>query len=218
MAVRAAGVNRADLLQAAGHYPGTARSEPDSGYGGIGGDRRGRRGVDVAEWSVGQEVCALLAGGGYAEYVAAPAGQVMPIPDGVDIVTAAGPAGGRVHRLVEPGDDRPPEGRADGADPRWRQRNRHPRDPGRTGAGRPGRGHRRFGGKAGALPRPGRRHHDQLPRRGLRSTGSARRLDGAGADVILDIMGAAYLDRNIDALASDGQVVIIGCKAACRPS
>lgn len=47
-------------------------------------------GDGVTGWSVGQEVCALLAGGGYAEYVAVPAGQLLPIPDGVDLLDAAG--------------------------------------------------------------------------------------------------------------------------------
>ena len=47
-------------------------------------------GDGVGDWSPGQEVCALLAGGGYAEYVAVPAGQLLPIPDGVDLPDAAG--------------------------------------------------------------------------------------------------------------------------------
>ena len=46
-------------------------------------------GAGVDGWAVGDEVCALLAGGGYAERVAVPAGQVMPVPDGVDLVSAA---------------------------------------------------------------------------------------------------------------------------------
>src|SRR5439155_11359028 len=49
-----------------------------------------RVGADVTDWSVGDEVCALLAGGGYAERVAVPAGQVLPVPRGIDLVTAAG--------------------------------------------------------------------------------------------------------------------------------
>src|SRR6201996_1672993 len=86
--VAAAGVNRADVLQAAGKYP-----PPPGASEIIGMEVSGvvaEAGSGVTEWAVGQEVCALLAGGGYAEYVAAPAGQVMPIPDGVGLVDAAG--------------------------------------------------------------------------------------------------------------------------------
>ncbi|GAH11516.1 unnamed protein product, partial [marine sediment metagenome] len=79
--VRAAGVNRADLLQAAGLYP------PPPGASEIMGLEVSGAvvdvGSDVSDFVVGQEVCALLAGGGYAEYVAVPAAQVMPIPSGV---------------------------------------------------------------------------------------------------------------------------------------
>ena len=86
--VAAAGVNRADVLQAAGKYP-----PPPGASEIIGMEVSGviaESGEGVTEWSVGQEVCALLAGGGYAEYVAVPAGQVLPIPHGVDLVDAAG--------------------------------------------------------------------------------------------------------------------------------
>src|SRR5262249_45278496 len=86
--VRAAGVNGADLLQAAGHYPPPPGASEILGMeaSGVIADI----GDGVTEWVPGQEVCALLAGGGYAEYVAVPAPQVMPIPDGVDLVAAAG--------------------------------------------------------------------------------------------------------------------------------
>ncbi|WP_201793449.1 alcohol dehydrogenase catalytic domain-containing protein, partial [Mycobacterium avium] len=86
--VAAAGVNRADVLQAAGKYP-----PPPGASETIGMEVSGviaEVGDGVTEWSVGQEVCALLAGGGYAEYVAVPAGQLLPIPAGVDLVDAAG--------------------------------------------------------------------------------------------------------------------------------
>ncbi len=84
----AAGVNRADLLQAAGKYP-----PPPGASEIIGLEVSGTIaavGDGVTGWSVGQPVCALLAGGGYAEFVAVPAGQVMPIPDAVDLHHAAG--------------------------------------------------------------------------------------------------------------------------------
>ena len=85
--VAAAGLNRADLLQRMGFYP------PPPGASDIIGMECSGTVVEVGEgvtqWSVGDEVCCLLAGGGYAERVAVPAGQVMPVPDGVDLVTAA---------------------------------------------------------------------------------------------------------------------------------
>ncbi|MCW2791558.1 MAG: ppsC, partial [Nocardioides sp.] len=87
IAVAAAGLNRADLLQRQGFYP-----PPPGASEVIGMECSGTVsavGPDVTQWQVGDEVCALLAGGGYASVVVAPAGQVMPVPDGVDLVTAA---------------------------------------------------------------------------------------------------------------------------------
>lgn len=86
--VCAAGVNRADLMQRQGFYP-----PPPGSSEIIGLECSGiieALGAGVVGWSVGDEVCALLSGGGYAELVAVPAGQVMRVPDGVDLVTAAG--------------------------------------------------------------------------------------------------------------------------------
>ena len=84
----AAGVNRADLLQRQGHYP------PPKGTSEIIGLEVSGRieeiGEDVTGWSVGDPCVALLAGGGYADYVAVDAGQVIPPPPGVDLITAAG--------------------------------------------------------------------------------------------------------------------------------
>src|SRR6201998_925551 len=90
--VAAAGVNRADVLQAAGKYPPPPGASEIIGMevSGVISEIGAAAGSGVAEWSVGQEVCALLAGGGYAESVAVPVGQVMPIPGGVDLVDAAG--------------------------------------------------------------------------------------------------------------------------------
>ena len=77
--VAASGVNRADLSQIAGRYP-PPPGEPDI------------LGLEVAGTTAdtGERVCALLAGGGHAEYVAAPAGQIFPAPATLDLVTAAG--------------------------------------------------------------------------------------------------------------------------------
>ena len=86
--VRVAGVNRPDLLQRQGLYqppPGTTDIlglECSGEVAALGGG--------VTGFAVGDQVCALLGGGGYAELVAVPAGQVAPVPDGVDVVDAAG--------------------------------------------------------------------------------------------------------------------------------
>src|ERR687886_2113300 len=85
--VSAAGVNRADLLQRQGHYPPPAGAPDWPGVECSG--RIAEVGDGVEEWSVGDEVCALLSGGGYAERVAVPAGQVLPVPVGLDVVSAA---------------------------------------------------------------------------------------------------------------------------------
>jgi putative PIG3 family NAD(P)H quinone oxidoreductase len=86
--VVAAGVNRADLLQRAGFYEPPPGASPYPGMEVSG--RIAAVGEGVTEWNVGDEVCALLAGGGYAEKVAAPAEHVLPIPEGVELVDAAG--------------------------------------------------------------------------------------------------------------------------------
>ena len=86
--VTAAGVNRADLMQRRGLYDPPAGVTPVLGLE-CSGDVVAL-GEGVAELSVGEHVVALLAGGGYAEYVAVPAGQVAIAPRGVDLVDAAG--------------------------------------------------------------------------------------------------------------------------------
>jgi putative PIG3 family NAD(P)H quinone oxidoreductase len=87
IAVAAAGVNRADVMQRMGFYPPPAGA-PD--YPGL--EVSGRVdavGGDVEGWRVGDEVCALLSGGGYAEQVCVDARHVLPVPEGIDLVTAA---------------------------------------------------------------------------------------------------------------------------------
>ncbi len=85
--VTAAGVNRADLVQRKGHYP------PPAGITDILGMEVSGHvaavGANVARWKQGDAVCALLAGGGYAEYCVVPQGQVLPLPQGVSLEDAA---------------------------------------------------------------------------------------------------------------------------------
>lgn len=85
--VVAAGMNRGDILQRSGNYP-----PPPGASQVLGLEVSGTIaaiGADIQDWREGQEVCALLAGGGYAEYCVAPAPQCLPIPRGVGLVEAA---------------------------------------------------------------------------------------------------------------------------------
>ncbi|OBJ05711.1 NAD(P)H-quinone oxidoreductase [Mycobacterium alsense] len=213
--VAAAGVNRADVLQAAGKYP-----PPPGASEIIGMEVSGtvaEVGADVTEWSVGQEVCALLAGGGYAERVAVPAGQVMPVPEGVDLVDAAGLPEvactvwsnlvmtahlGKGQLLLMHG----------GASGVGTHAIQVARALGARVAVTAGSTEKlQFCRELGAEITINYRDEDFVAR--LRD-GSA---EGAtGADVIFDIMGAAYLDRNLDALATDGQLVIIGMQGGVK--
>jgi NADPH:quinone reductase len=84
----AAGVNRADLLQRQGHYPPPPGASPILGME-VSGHIAELGASPSSRWQVGEAVCALLAGGGYAEYCAVPEGQCMAVPDGVSIRDAA---------------------------------------------------------------------------------------------------------------------------------
>jgi NADPH2:quinone reductase len=208
--VVAAGVNRADLLQAAGKYPPPPGVSEIIGMevSGVVADI----GSGVTEWSVGQDVCALLAGGGYAEYVAVPAGQVMPIPSGVDLVDAAGLPEvactvwsnlvltahlGEGQLLLMHG--------------------------GASGIGTHAIQVARALGARVAVTAGSQEKLQTCRDLGAEITINyrdedfvARLQESGGADVIFDIMGASYLDRNIDALASDGQLVIIGMQGGLK--
>ena len=85
--VAAAGVNRADLAQAAGRYPPPKGASPILGLEVSG--KIVELGADVEAFRTGDSVCALLAGGGYAEYCVAPAGSLLPVPQGMEITHAA---------------------------------------------------------------------------------------------------------------------------------
>ncbi len=211
--VSAAGVNRADILQAAGHYP------PPPGVSEIlGMEVAGvvaAVGDDVAGWSVGQPACALLAGGGYAEYVAVPVGQVMPVPDGVDLHDAAGlpeVACTVWSNLVltahlQSGQVVLVHGGASGVGSHAVQIARAAGARVAVTAGSASK--LQFCRELGAEITISYRDEDFVAR-------LHEETDGAGADVILDIIGAGYLDRNIDALASDGQLIVIGMQGGVK--
>ncbi|OBJ05900.1 NAD(P)H-quinone oxidoreductase [Mycobacterium sp. 1465703.0] len=208
--VAAAGVNRADLLQAAGKYPPPPGASEIIGMevSGVIADV----GSDVTEWSVGQEVCALLAGGGYAEYVAVPAGQVLPIPSGVDLIDAAGlpevacTVWSNLVMIAHLSKDQLllMHGGASGIGTHAIQ---IARALGARVAVTAGSAEKlQTCRDLGAEITINYRDEDFV----------ARLQESGGADVIFDIMGASYLDRNIDALASDGQLVIIGMQGGIK--
>jgi NADPH:quinone reductase len=86
--VKAAGLNSADLLQRQGHYPPPPGASPVLGMEVSGEIAEVGPGYN-GRWRVGDSVCALLSGGGYAEYCLAPAGQCLPVPHGVSVLDAA---------------------------------------------------------------------------------------------------------------------------------
>jgi putative PIG3 family NAD(P)H quinone oxidoreductase len=85
--VAAAGLNRADILQRKGYYPPPPGASPVLGLEASG--HIADIGAGVTEWKAGDAVCALLAGGAYAEYCVAPAGQCLPVPDHMSVADAA---------------------------------------------------------------------------------------------------------------------------------
>lgn len=87
IAVEAAGVSHADVMQREGNYPPPRGASPILGLE-VAGTIAGV-GKRVSRWKIGDRVCALTNGGGYAEYVAVPAGQVLPIPEGWSAIEAA---------------------------------------------------------------------------------------------------------------------------------
>jgi putative PIG3 family NAD(P)H quinone oxidoreductase len=211
--VAASAVNRADLLQRMGFYP-----PPPGVTDTLGLECSGRvsaLGSEVTEWSVGDEVCALLAGGGQAERAVAPVGQVMPIPEGVDLVTAAAlpevaaTVWSNVVQLarLQSGEVFLVHGGASGIGTMAIQIGKALGATVLTTAGTPAKLDRCR--ELGADVAINYRDDDFVA-----ATQSAT--NGRGADVILDLMGAAYLERNVTALATNGRLVVIGMQGGTR--
>jgi putative PIG3 family NAD(P)H quinone oxidoreductase len=208
--VAATAVNRADTLQRQGFYP-----PPPGASDVIGLECSGTvaaLGEGVEGWSVGDEACALLAGGGYAEKVAVPAGQLMPVPEGVDLVTAASlpevacTVWSNVFMTagLQPGEKLLVHG----------------------GAGGIGTMAIQLAARAGAqvFATAGSPAKLDLCRElGAHTAIDYREEDfvevvkaAGGADVVLDNMGATYLARNLSALNPDGRLVIIGMQGGTK--
>ncbi|GGO84568.1 NAD(P)H-quinone oxidoreductase [Wenjunlia tyrosinilytica] len=211
--VAAAAVNRADLLQRQGFYdppPGASRYPGLECSGTI-----AALGPDVSGWAVGDQVCALLSGGGYAEKAAVPAGQLLPVPRGVDLVTAAAlpEAACTVWSTVfmmarlRPAEMLLVHGGSSGIGTMAIQLAKAVGARVAVTAGSPEKLARCA--ELGADVGVDYREEDFVER-----VREATR--GAGADVILDIIGAKYLGRNVETLAVDGRLVVIGLQGGTR--
>lgn len=212
--VAAAGVNNADLLQRAGHYPPPPGAPSRLGLeisGHVVAVGPGAEGL----WQVGDRVAALLDGGGYAERVAVPAAQALPVPDGMDLVDAAalpeavctvwstlamaarltagewllvhGGSGGVGTVAVQVGAALGARVAATAGGPDRTERCR----------------------RLGARVVVDHRTEDFVAR--LREE-----TDGHGADVVLDVIGGAYLGRNVEVLATGGRLAVIGLQKGRR--
>ncbi|MFF7382886.1 zinc-binding dehydrogenase [Streptomyces griseoluteus] len=206
--VAAAGVNRADIMQRQGAYDPPPGASPYLGLECSG--TVSALGPGVSGWSVGDEVCALLTGGGYAEKVVVPAGQLLPVPHGVGLVQAAAlpevvcTVWSNVFMVahLRPGEVLLVQGGSGGIGTMAIQLARSIGARVAVTAG--SREKLDFCAELGAEILID--HHTQDFVTELR-----RATDGAGADVILDNMGGGgYLDRNVQALAVNGRLVIIG--------
>lgn len=205
----ASGVNRADVLQRQGHYP-----PPPGVTDVIGLEASGvvaAVGEGVARWAPGDEVVALLAGGGYAEYFVAPEGQLVAPPPGVDLVSAAGvlEVAATVQSNLRVGQLRADEvflvhGGAGGVGTFATQ---YAKALGATvvaTAGSPAKlRHCLAHGADHAFD-----YHDDWV--------AALKAATDGADVILDIIGAKYLEANVAALKRRGRLVVIGLQGGVK--
>jgi putative PIG3 family NAD(P)H quinone oxidoreductase len=208
--VAATAVNRADLLQRQGMYNPPPGASPYPGLECSG--RIAALGPEVTGWSVGDEVVALLAGGGYAERVAVPAVQVLRRPEGLDLITAGGLAEvtctvwSNVFLLanLQPGELLLVHGGASGIGTTAIQLAKAAGARVAVTAGTPEKLERCR--ELGADLLINYREDDFV----------AAVREAGGADVILDNMGAKYLGRNVEALATSGRLVIIGMQGGVK--
>ena len=210
VAVTATAVNRADLLQRQGFYAPPAGASPYPGLECSG--RIVALGDGVVGWAVGDEVCALLAGGGYAELVAVPVGQLLPVPTRVSLIEAAAlpevacTVWSNVFQLaaLQPGELLLVHGGTSGIGTMAIQLAARfgARVVVTVGSATKAQRARELGAERAV------RYRDEDFVEVVRSLG--------GADVILDNMGAAYLDRNVQALATGGRLVVIGLQGGVK--
>ncbi len=204
--VTATAVNRADILQRQGFYNPPAGASPYPGLECSG--TIAALGAGVSGWAVGDPVCALLSGGGYAEQVAVPVGQLLPVPDGVSLVEAAAlpevacTVWSNVFDLagLQPGERILVHGGTSGIGTHAIQ------VAARHGAfvtvtvGTAAKAERALA--LGATRAVLYRDEDFV--------------DAGPFDVILDNMGASYLERNVSALGTGGRLVVIGLQGGVK--
>jgi putative PIG3 family NAD(P)H quinone oxidoreductase len=211
--VAASGVNRADLMQREGHYPPPPGTPPYPGLECSG--RVVAVGDGVTTWRPGDEVCALLAGGGYAEQVAVPAGQLLPVPGKVDVTEAAAfpetvcTVYANLFQVagLSRGETLLVHGGSSGIGTTAIQLGKAFGARVACTAGSPQKLARCR--ELGADVAINYREEDFV-------AAVKDATGGAGADVILDIMGASYLARNLATLATNGRLVIIGRQGGSR--
>jgi putative PIG3 family NAD(P)H quinone oxidoreductase len=211
--VVAAGVNRADVLQRQGHYPPPPGASELPGLEVSG--RIAALGEGVGGWAVGDEACALLDGGGYAEQVAVPVGQLLPVPDGVDLADAAAlPEVACTvwsNLVTEAGLTEGETVLVHG---------------GSSGIGTMATQVARALGARVAVTAGSRAKLEACRELGAEILVNYREEDfvervreatgGRGADVVLDVVGAKYLDRNVQVLATGGRLVVIGLQGGVK--
>ncbi|WP_330235880.1 NAD(P)H-quinone oxidoreductase [Streptomyces sp. NBC_00566] len=211
--VVATAVNRADIMQRQGFYdpPPGASAYPGLECSG----RITELGPGVSGWSVGDEVCALLSGGGYAQKVVVPAGQLLPVPEGIDLKQAAAlpevacTVWSNVFMLahLRPGETLLVHGGSSGIGTMAIQLGKAVGARVAVTAGTKEK--LDFCAELGADILINYRDQDFVAE-------IERATDGAGADVILDNMGAKYLGRNVEALAVNGRLMIIGMQGGTK--
>ncbi|MFJ6905526.1 NAD(P)H-quinone oxidoreductase [Streptomyces griseoluteus] len=211
--VVASAVNRADIMQRQGHYdpPPGAPAYPGLECSG----RIAALGPGVSGWSVGDEVCALLAGGGYAQKVVIPAGQLLPVPEGIDLKQAAAlpevacTVWSNVFMLahLRPGELLLVHGGSSGIGTMAIQLAKAIGARVAVTAGTKEK--LDFCAELGADILINYRDQDFVAE-------IERATDGKGADVILDNMGAKYLGRNVETLAVNGRLMIIGMQGGTK--
>lgn len=207
--VAATAVNRADLLQRQGNYPPPQGASPYPGLECSG--TIAALGEDVSGWQVGDRVCALLSGGGYAEQVAVPVGQLMSVPERLSLIDAAalpevactvwsmvfGPDAGR----LQPGERILVHGGSSGIGTMAIQLAKHRGAEVfvTVGSSRKAQFCRELGASLAV------NYKDEVFEDRVRE-----QTDGSGVDVILDNMGAMYLPRNVRSLATGGRLIVLG--------
>jgi putative PIG3 family NAD(P)H quinone oxidoreductase len=205
--VAAAGVNRPDIMQRQGKYPPPAGASDIPGLEVAGSIEA--VGAEVHDWRVGDRVCALVAGGGYAEYCAAPAPQCLPLPRGLDLIQA-----GAVPETfftvwtnvfergrLAPGESILVHGGSSGIGTTAIQLARAFRARVFATAGS---AEKCTACEALGAERAFNYRETDFVAAVKEATG------GRGVDVVLDMVGGDYLQRNIDSLAMDGRLVLIG--------